>query len=176
MYSIVYWRMSMSMCIKMIIKWCWWWTDSARAQHPLHGDVSEGEHQHWPRLLGAGRGHPRQDGGPGRRCRSGAHRRRAPPLPRPARARLLHLGVGLSRPLALPAANYTPPPNQTAGSTLGYFTRTLPTCNRTPSILIRILNSLQYIIVFNFSMIQDMTLTRDCKSKIDHTKTCVVWM
>lgn len=74
--------------------------DSARARHPVHGDVGEGQHQHRPRVLRAGRGHPGQDvgarGGRGPR----AHRRGAPAVARAARPRLLLLGG--PRPHAAP--------------------------------------------------------------------------
>lgn len=69
-----------------------WYTDSAGALHPLHGDVGEGEHQHRPRLLGAGRGHPGQDVGARGGRGPAAHRRGAPAVARAARPRLLHLG------------------------------------------------------------------------------------
>lgn len=80
---------------------CIFFTDSARAQHPVHGDVGEGEYQHRPRLLGAGGGDPRQDLGArgGRRPR--AHRRGAPALACAARARLLLLGRPVPRPGSL---------------------------------------------------------------------------
>lgn len=71
----------------------WVCADSARARHPVHGDVGEGQHQHRPRLQRAGRGHPGQDGGPRGRCRPLAHRRGAPAVARAAHARLLlHVG------------------------------------------------------------------------------------
>lgn len=67
--------------------------DSTRARHQVHGDVGQVEHQHRPRVLGAGGGDPGQvcgaRGGRGPR----AHRRRAPALTRAARARLLLLGA-----------------------------------------------------------------------------------
>lgn len=108
--------MSIYLCTLMNI------ADSARAQHPVHGDVCEGEHQHRPRVLGAGRGHPRQDGGArgGRRPR--AHRRRAPPLPRAPHPRLLqHVNTHpphtlTHTPTPLPARIQLP-------STRQYYTR-----------------------------------------------------
>lgn len=87
--------------------------DSARARHPVHGDVGQVQHQHRARLLRAGRGHPGQDGGPGGRRRRGAHRRRAPPLARAPRTRLLLLTPPPAAPDSAPALRLLPANSRT---------------------------------------------------------------
>lgn len=77
--------------------------DSSRARHPVHGDIRQVQHQHRPRLLRAGRGNPGQVRRARGRRRPRAHRRRAAPVARPARARLLLVGGPVPR-LPAPAS------------------------------------------------------------------------